>query len=245
MNQPRYAIVAKTLIDGILSGQYPVGSHLPPEHALCKQFAISRHTAREALRRLEAEGLVSRRAGIGTIVRANRIRPRYMQVGDTVSDLYQYAQDISLHLLDAGDITATGEIADLLGCAPGQSWLQLRGLRRIADNPLPVALTRVFVAGAYREVLADVEGSTLPIWSLIEARFDIAPAEVRQEITATNLDAQEAERLGAKSGAAALRIMRHYQNKDHETYEVAINLYPADRFSYSNTLRVNTPLLPE
>ena len=243
MNRPRYFVVAQCLIDGILSGQFPVGSHLPTEHSLCKQFTISRHTAREALRRLEAEGLITRRAGIGTIVRASRIRPRYMQVGDTVSDLYQYAQDISLHLLEAKDIHATGDVAARLGCAKGQPWLQLHGLRKIAGNPVPVALTDIFVSGAYREVQADVAGSVLPVWSLIEARFGVTPAEVHQEITATGLNAQEAAKLGAKKGDAALRITRHYQSEDNETYEVAINLYPADRFSYSNTLRLKTPTL--
>ena len=240
MTTPRYAIVAQALIDGIVSGQYPVGSHLPPEHALCKQFTISRHTAREALRRLEAEGLVTRRAGVGTIVRSSRIRPRYTQVGDTVSDLHQYAQDVSLHLLDAEEIHASGDIVDLLDCAQGQHWLRLHGLRKIADRPLPVALTDVFVTGAYRDVQADVESSSLPIWSLIETRFGVTPAEVRQQITATSLDAQEA----ARKGDAALRITRHYQTADHETYEVAINLYPADRFTYSNRLRVKTSALP-
>ncbi len=243
MTTPRYAIVAQALIDGIVSGQYPVGSHLPPEHALCKQFTISRHTAREALRRLEAEGLVTRRAGVGTIVRSSRIRPRYTQVGDTVSDLHQYAQDVSLHLLDAEEIHASGDIVDLLDCAQGQNWLRLHGLRKIANSPLPVALTDVFVTGAYRDVQADVEGSCLPIWSLIETRFGVTPAEVRQQITATSLNAQEAEKLGAKKGDAALRITRHYQAADHEIYEVAINLYPADRFTYSNRLRVKTSAL--
>jgi len=241
IGRPRYAVVAQALTEDILSGRYPVGTTLPTEHALCTQFNISRHTTREALRRLQALGLVTRRAGVGTLVKSNRITQRYVQVGDTVADLYQYVQDMVLNILDVTDVQADAEMATLLGCPKGQAWSKLHGLRMAAENSLPVALSDVYIARAYRGVLEGIEGVVLPMWSLIEASYDVTPAEVRQQITATTLNQEEAAKLHATPGDPALRITRHYLTDSSEIYEVAINLYPADRFTYSNTLRIEQP----
>lgn len=239
--QPRYAVVAQALTEDILSGRYPVGATLPSEHALCTQFDISRHTTREALRRLQALGLVTRRAGVGTQVKSNHIAQRYMQVGDTVSDLYQYAQDMVLNVLEVTDIEADADTAALLGCGYGQAWSKLRGVRVKDGDDAPVALMDAYIARAYRGVLSDIEGAGLPIWTLIEARYGVVPAEVRQQISATTLGRSEAEKLSAVEGAPALRITRYYSTEALEVYEVAISLYPAERFTYSNTLRIEQP----
>ena len=241
MSRPRYAVVAQVLTDDILSGRYPVGTALPTEHALCSQFDISRHTVREALRRLQALGLVTRRAGVGTLVKSDRIAQRYVQVGDTVSDLYQYAKDTALNVLSSTDIEADTETAALLGCPKGQAWTKLHGLRMMDAGRLPVALSDVYITRAHRGILEDIEGVVLPIWSLVETRYGVTPAEVRQQIMATTLDHDEAEKLQATAGDPALRITRHYLTDSSDIYEVAINLYPADRFTYSNTLRIEQP----
>jgi len=50
------------------SGEWPVGSRLPPERELAAHLGISRRALREALSWLEAEGRIWRGVGRGTIV---------------------------------------------------------------------------------------------------------------------------------------------------------------------------------
>ncbi|MEE1924432.1 GntR family transcriptional regulator [Pseudomonas sp. 148P] len=52
----------------IVSGEWPAGSKLPTEQVLTEAHGVSRTTVREALSRLQAEGLVETRRGIGTFV---------------------------------------------------------------------------------------------------------------------------------------------------------------------------------
>ncbi len=52
----------------ILSGQYRVGSKLPPERELAKKLGVNRASLREALKKLEHLGLVRIRQGDGTRV---------------------------------------------------------------------------------------------------------------------------------------------------------------------------------
>ncbi len=58
-------ILAQRLRDAILGGSLAVGSSLPPERLLVTQTGLSRAAVREALRILEAEGLLTIKPGRG------------------------------------------------------------------------------------------------------------------------------------------------------------------------------------
>ena len=60
--------VVEELKAAVVSGTYEVGEKLPTEHALCEQLGVSRPTVREALRVLQAIGLVELRPGRGAFV---------------------------------------------------------------------------------------------------------------------------------------------------------------------------------
>jgi DNA-binding LacI/PurR family transcriptional regulator len=67
---PRYQQILDTIKKDILSGRYQAGQKLPSETALLRRFGTSRITVGRALRELQQAGLVQRRAGSGTYVRA-------------------------------------------------------------------------------------------------------------------------------------------------------------------------------
>ena len=76
------------------------------------------------------------------------------------------------------------------------------------------------------------------IYALIERRFGLQVRDVRQEISAVALNATEAGRLNVRAGSPGLQIIRKYYASSGELFEVAVNLHPADRFSYASTLRL-------
>lgn len=59
IRKPVYLQVAEQLREAILDGDLPAGEPLPTERELSAQFGVSRPTVREALRVLQAEGLVA------------------------------------------------------------------------------------------------------------------------------------------------------------------------------------------
>jgi GntR family galactonate operon transcriptional repressor len=61
--------VVDSLVDRVVSGEYPQGSVLPTESALCALFGVSRTVVREAVKSLEAMRLVVAQQGHGTTVR--------------------------------------------------------------------------------------------------------------------------------------------------------------------------------
>ncbi len=69
---PRHARLADRLYEQILeqivSGKLEKGSRLPSEAELCRLFQVSRPIVREALSRLQADGLVRSRQGSGSYI---------------------------------------------------------------------------------------------------------------------------------------------------------------------------------
>ncbi len=72
--------IARELRTEIAAGQYDAGGRLPSEAQLVERFSVSRPTAARALRDLQAEGLIERRAGAGSFLRKTppRTEPRVL-----------------------------------------------------------------------------------------------------------------------------------------------------------------------
>ncbi len=66
----RYEVIAEDLRQNILVGQFPVGSRLPSEPELAREYGVNHQTLRKALALLAADGLLDRHRGRGTFVLA-------------------------------------------------------------------------------------------------------------------------------------------------------------------------------
>ncbi|GAA1881350.1 FadR/GntR family transcriptional regulator [Asanoa iriomotensis] len=86
-------------------GRLRPGDRLPSERELCERFGVSRVTVREALRVLEANGLVDIRVGArgGAFVTS----PTSQQIGEGLADL------LNLSPLTAADVTEARQVFEL------------------------------------------------------------------------------------------------------------------------------------
>ncbi|MGH1392868.1 MAG: phosphonate metabolism transcriptional regulator PhnF [Trichormus sp.] len=71
---PIYIQIAEKLRQNIHQGVYQIGEQLPTETKLAEQFAVNRHTLRQAIALLKNEGLLRVDRGRGTFVAAKTIR---------------------------------------------------------------------------------------------------------------------------------------------------------------------------
>lgn len=94
---------AEHLADLILSGAWAPGQYLPPEGELVQRLGVSRMAFREAMSRLEAQGLVEVRHGVGTRV-ADRTREA---VAGSLSLMLRRSNHAEADLLEARRILET------------------------------------------------------------------------------------------------------------------------------------------
>jgi DNA-binding GntR family transcriptional regulator len=113
---PLYSRVVAALRDEIATGRVAVGARLPSEEELCGRFRVSRHTVREALRKLREDGLVSSRQGAGTtVLRKSGAPPLYTHSVGSIDELVQYAVATRYRAKSTGAITAERDLAQRLG----------------------------------------------------------------------------------------------------------------------------------
>ena len=231
-----YMRIVRVLQDEIVRGKHPVGARLPTEGELCRRFVVSRHTVREALRHLRDLGFVSPRQGSGTTVAA--AKPSfYVHSVASVTDLMQYAV-ATRYVVDHSDlITADAKLSRKLGCSLGRRWLHTTGYRYAQDDGPPMCWTEVYVHVAYAGVRSLIGKRTGPIYTLIEEKYGERVVEVVQTLRAVTVPAAIAAGLRVAPNSPALQIERVYKSAKHRIIEVAFNIHPADRFSYTISLR--------
>jgi len=84
---PKHMRVRQTLADAIASGEYEPGQRLPSESELVRTFGASRPTVNRALRELQLAGIIDRRAGSGSYVRAADAATRGYTFGLLIPEL--------------------------------------------------------------------------------------------------------------------------------------------------------------
>ena len=233
---PHYQRLADDLMKSIGAGKYPVGTYLPTEMELCRQYAISRHTVREALRRLRDAGLISRRRRVGTEVVARTPPGNYRQPTNSITDLLQYAEETQLSVLQTKRLTCDEALAELLECRPGDTWLRVDSLRAVPGDSRPICMTTAYVDPNLPEIERHLQRLTGPISAMLERVYGVRIARIEQSIQAVRLGKRAARLLRAKDGSPALRAIRRYYD-DHDTLiELSNAVHPGERFSYVTSL---------
>lgn len=233
MSKPRYQQLADDLREAILRGDYsPEG--FPTEAELCSAFGVSRFTVREALRRLQTEGLISRRRGSGTTIQPPTARGGALhQPLSNVGEILQYARDTRAVFEPLGDGPLPRTIAEQAGLVAGGRWTRFRGLRTKADSSQPLAWTEAYLHESLSDIVQRINPLEDTIFRQIETLAGKRFVKVTQDIQAIPAPADIAKALGLAKRAPTLRILRCYIDEDDRILEISASHHPGDRFAYS------------
>jgi DNA-binding GntR family transcriptional regulator len=228
---PRYLQVAAELKAAILGGDFADGDQLPTESTLTERYGVSRFTVREALRRLQAEGLIRRRRGSGTVVELGR--PALRQPLSDVSDLLQYAAGSAFRTEPRGVVRFTEAQAAAYGGEPGSRWVHLFGVRTLAPDEPPIAITDVYILAALESLVPRLKGGSRTLFEQLAELGGFRIARVQQDISAASAGAREAAAFGIPRRSPILRIVRGYHDETGRLVEISVSLHPGERFTYS------------
>lgn len=128
----RYGALAAELRRRIVGGHWPPGSALPAEQALAAEHGVALGTLRQALAVLADEGLVERRHGRGTFVRAALAGApmlRFFRFGERSGEVP------ASRIVSRQTVGAPAAAAAALGLSAGAPVLRLRRVRSLDNVP--------------------------------------------------------------------------------------------------------------
>lgn len=231
---PRWQQIADRLREGISTGHFAPGEHLPSESELNRLFGVSRTTARAALDQLRHEGLISRQSGRGSIVKTPYVE-------QPLATLSSFSADMAARGLTAGYETqqvamrrGPAEVSDAFGLPTGASLLHVRR-RLLADGSI-IGLSRSWlspavVGNAVVPSATELDHRSLYRW--LESDCGERICRGTETIEAANADTRLAEALETRAGNAVLIARRRACNAQGRLIEYAVIAYRSDRYRFT------------
>lgn len=222
---PLWAQVSADIRRRCLAGDFSHG--VPGEIALAEEYGVSRHTVREALRALRAEGLITSHRGRGSVVPAEVFTQRLGAVASLFRSVESQGGVQTSDVLRLETVT-DADIAARLGCGADALLVVLERVRR-ADG-VPLAHDVVWLPHTLAHPLLAADFHRTALYDEL-ARIGTHVDGVRERLTAVVADADRAALLGIRAGDPLLRIDR-LGLSDGRPVEWRQTSVRADRFTF-------------
>jgi GntR family transcriptional regulator len=225
---PLYRQLASILRSPIVDGTYPVGTELPKEAEIAGRFGISLITVRQALRELETDGLIRKRAAKPAIVSARTPAPKLSSAFRNFADIAAYTKDARLEIASYRREAAAAPQA-AFELAEGTVCYCLRSVLVVGERPeaqittwFPPAIGKRMKRSDFDDVL---------IFRAVERHLGLRLAGARITVRAEIADADIARDLDYAEGAPVLAMEMLYRTLDQEPVEFTIARHRADVFN--------------
>lgn len=222
---PLWAQVLADLRNRLSAGEF--AESFPTDSELVATYDVSRHTVREAVRRLHGEGLLDRERGRGTTVRS----PMIAQPTGQLYSLFASIEAQGFH--QRSEVVALerrqdARAAKQLGLRDGASMLHLRRIRFADDTP--IALDELWLPDTYSEPLLGVDFEHTALYDEL-ATLGVRPTSGWERLHPAVADAPARRALGLRTGQAVFLVER-YTEFDGTPLEWRLTTIRGDHYAF-------------
>lgn len=205
MSEPAYKRVYTAIREQITGKKYDIGSILPPEPELEKEFSVSRTTVRKAIELLVRDGFLTVRQGFGTQVISRKAVQNLNKFSSISESLAKGGREIGLRSCFIERVDATEEIANLLGVPPRTPLVCIHRIK--TSDGRPISLTKNYIL----EQMVPGMDTREPIdhlYAYLKEHYNIAYTGSRDKISACNASFEQAQLLEIRPMDALLTVRR-------------------------------------
>lgn len=228
---PLHIQVEQLLRDLIMLPEYENGAFLPKEIELSKRLGVSRNTVRQATNKLQIEGLIVRKKGIGTKVSKNEITTN-------LSEWHSFTQEMNLKGVPSLNLSIKVEwvyvkerIANFLNVDEKTKILKLT---RIKGRKSPLVYFESYFQP--RIGLTGNEDFNRPLYDILENDYNSIPSISKENIK-VGFAGDYAQFLEVQKNDPILIRERFVSDPGDRPLEYNIGYYRGDRFTYSIEIR--------
>lgn len=205
MAEPAYKRVYNSIREQITGKQYDIGSILPPEPELEKEFGVSRTTIRKAVEMLVRDGFLSVRQGFGTQVISRKAVQNLNKFSSISESLAKGGREIGLRSCYIERVGATEEIANLLGVPIRTPLICIHRIK--TSDGKPISLIRNYILEQMVPGM-DMREPIHHLYDYLKEHFGITYTGSRDTISASNATFEQAQMLEIQPMAALLSVRR-------------------------------------
>lgn len=198
---PLWSRVLEDLERRLAAGEFD--TTFPTDRELVDEYGVSRHTVREAVRRLQDQGRVERTPGRGS----RRVGGAWEQPLGTIYSLYQSVEERGI--AQTSTVLACEATRDANAGAVLQTDGPLFFLERIRHaGTVPIAYDRAWIPLEVARPLLNVDFSRTSLYRELAERAGTIPEAGQETIRPMLVDDTISHHLGVAAGAAAFEVDR-------------------------------------
>jgi len=215
--------------------EYKNGAFLPKEVELANRLGVSRNTIRQATNKLEYEGLLVRKKGVGTKVAAKK------PLSTGLDHWYSFTQEMRERGIQVENLSIKAEYAK--ADEKILRFFNISGSKNISSNKALLKLSKLkgsegepivyFESYFHPRIGLDLtDDFSKPLYTLLEEQFGVLVVRSSENISAA-LAGDLAKKLRVSPHAPILIRERFVYDPGDRPIEYNIGYYRADKFTYS------------
>jgi GntR family transcriptional regulator len=230
---PLYQQLARALRRAIESHLLGPDDALPAERDLAAELSVSRITVRKAIDGLVSDGILMRRQGAGTFVRA-RVEKNFSKLSSFSEDMRARGRNPRSVWLRRSAGTVTPEEALTLRSSPGTPVYRFNRIRFADEAPMAIEYATVLAA-----CLPSPDAVESSLYEALE-RTGNRPVRALQRLRAVLFTQEQAELLQTRAREAGLLVERVGFLKDGRAVEFTQSYFRGDTYDFVAELSVSS-----
>jgi DNA-binding GntR family transcriptional regulator len=232
-----HAQIAERIRASIVSGERRPGDLLPSEVALGKAYGVSRPVIRQAMQSLESQGLIRRKSGKGTFVRAPGDAFFSGTPIASVDDLLRAGLENKLETLERAEVPADSDVAAALRIEVGALVTLRVGVRTYGGLPFGYQREHILLEIGRRTMANEQITSMLQNFQLTSG---VQNSDLLQSASAVAATEDVARHLDLAVGDPVLQIDWTGISQEGVPTVFARSRYRSDRYRHVNRIPIHS-----
>jgi GntR family transcriptional regulator len=237
VRRPLYLTVSDALQQGVREGRWPVGSSLPSEAELSRQFAVSRITVRHALRLLEAEGYIRKARARRPVVMASTPRRTSGWTVESLDDIVAMVGNARLQV-ESWRKEKSPDTARLLEVPISTALHCLRSV--LVRDGKPYSRSIIYFPPIIGAALTRRSFNDAVVFRVLQRDLLLTLRDVRLTVSAESAGTEDSGALGCVVGSPLLVMQLIYRGEAGQVVEVAYSRSLASEVRLSTRLATHS-----